>query len=125
MPVPPAYFDECIDVRLAEALHQRGFIAVTSLAAGMLGSTDEDQLMYATTRGLMLVTHNRRHFRRLHRLLQEQRRSHVGIILLSRTTTLPRLRACLRIGHAAIDAFHGRLAGSGAKRRSMSWIIAR
>ena len=35
------------------------------------------------------------------------------------------LRACLRIDHAAIDAVHGRLAGSGAKRRSMSWIIAR
>ena len=91
MPVPAVYLDECIDVRLAEALHQRGFIAVTSLTTGMLGSTDEDQLMYATTHGLMLVMHNRRHFRRLHRLLQEQRRSQGGIILLSRTTTLPRL----------------------------------
>ena len=66
MPVPAVYLDECIDVRLAEALHQRGFIAVTSLTTGMLGSTDEEQLMYATAYGLMLVTHNRRHFRRLH-----------------------------------------------------------
>jgi hypothetical protein len=66
MPSPAVYLDECVDVALAEALHRRGFVAVTTVAAGMVGATDESQLLYATVQGLMLVTHNRRHFRRLH-----------------------------------------------------------
>lgn len=76
MPKPSVYLDECVDVKLVEALHRRGFVAVTTLAAGRLGATDEDQLLYAGAHDLIIVTHNRRHFRRLHRLFQEEGRSH-------------------------------------------------
>lgn len=91
MPSPSVYLDECVDVKLAEALQRRGFLAVTTLAAGMVGATDEAQLLYATAHDLLIVTHNRRHFRRLHHLFQADGRSHGGIILLSRATPLTRL----------------------------------
>jgi Domain of unknown function (DUF5615) len=112
MPTPSAYLDECMDIKLAEALHRRGFTAVTTSAARMLGATDEDQLLYAGAQGMVLVTHNRRHFRRLHRLFQEEQRLHGGIILLSRTTPLSRLtmRTTMMLDWiASLDDFHNRL----------------
>jgi hypothetical protein len=91
MPRPSVYLDECVDIKLAEALQRRGFVAVRTVRAGMVGATDEAQLLYASARGLMLVTHNRRHFRRLHHRFREQGRPHGGIVLLSRTAPLIRL----------------------------------
>jgi hypothetical protein len=112
MPSPSVYLDECIDIELAEALNERGFIAVTTLAAGMLGATDREQLIHASARDLLLVTHNRRHFRRLHYEFREEGRGHAGIILLSRTTPLTRLIvrvAMLLDWIATMDDYHNRL----------------
>ncbi len=112
MPAPSVYLDECVDIKLAEALHRRGFTVVTTLAASMLGATDEDQLLYAGAHGLILVTHNRRHFRRLHRLFQDDGRSHGGMILLSRTTPLARLtlRVTMMLDWVGtLDGYHNRL----------------
>jgi hypothetical protein len=112
MPTPSVYLDECVDIELAGALQQRGFLAVTTAAARMLGATDEDQLVYASAHDLLLVTHNRRHFRRLHRLFQDEGRSHGGMILLSRTTPLTRLtmRVTMLLDWiATLDGYHNRL----------------
>lgn len=95
MPRPSVYLDECMDVALAEALDRQGVIAITTLVADMLGATDEAQLLYASAHALIMMSHNRRHFRRLHHLFQAEGRVHGGIILLARTT--PRTRLAVRV----------------------------
>ena len=52
------YFDEDADVRLAEALRQRGYDVETTVEAGLLEASDEEQLAYAVSRQRALVTHN-------------------------------------------------------------------
>jgi hypothetical protein len=42
---------------------------------------DEDQLTFATQRGRVFFTHNRRDFARLHKEIISKGRSHAGIIL--------------------------------------------
>src|SRR5207249_4184760 len=80
MPPPGAYLDECVDVDLSPALHQRGFFVTTVRDEGMTGRTDAEQLEHAAARGLVLVTHNGPHFWRRHLEYQGQRRPHGGII---------------------------------------------
>lgn len=105
---PDLYLDECVDVALAAAVERQGVRAVTTVAAGMLGASDEAQLCYAGDRGLVIVSHNRRHFRRLHRDFQAEGRTHAGIILLSRTTPLTRLtmRLTMLLAWIAISGDH-------------------
>lgn len=52
------YFDEDADVRLAEALRQRGYDVETTVEAGLLEASDEEQLAYAVSQQRALVTHN-------------------------------------------------------------------
>jgi hypothetical protein len=116
MPVLSVYLDECVDVQLAEALRQRGFIAATTLAAERLRASDEEQLIYASDHDLMMLTHNRRHFRRLHYLFQRQNRAHAGSILLPRMPLpLLTLRAAMMLDWiATLDDHHSRLFAWGA-----------
>jgi hypothetical protein len=76
------YLDECTEVQIAGALQERGFSAVTAVSVGMLGASDTEQLIYATERGFMILSHNRRHFRQLHEEFQQLGRAHAGILLL-------------------------------------------
>ena len=46
--------------------------------------------LLATQRGWTLISHNKRHFQRWHRVFQQQGRTHSGIILLPKSP-LPRL----------------------------------
>lgn len=82
MAPPPLYLDECVDHRLAGALRKRGFAVYTALDQGMTELPDEAQLEYAATRGWVLVTHNGRHFRRLHDAWALRGREHQGILVL-------------------------------------------
>lgn len=75
------YLDEDITVELADVLQTQGHQAVTTSMAGNRGSKDEDQLDYATQINAVLITHNRRHFRRLHRNWTRSDRRHAGLIL--------------------------------------------
>ena len=52
------YFDEDADARLAEALRRRGYDVETTVAAGLLEASDEEQLIYAANQQRALVTHN-------------------------------------------------------------------
>jgi len=41
------YFDEDVDARLAEALRRRGYDVETTVEAGLLEASDEEQLLFA------------------------------------------------------------------------------
>ncbi len=68
----------------------------------MLGASDERQLEHATSRELVILSHNRRHFRRLHAVYQQQGDPHGGIVLLP-AAPLPwlQVRAAMMLDWAA------------------------
>lgn len=82
MTSPSIYLDECVDLGLGIYLEQRGLSVTTVQAAGTTGMDDEGQLDHAARRGLMVLSHNQRHFQRVHGLFQQQGRSHGGILLV-------------------------------------------
>jgi hypothetical protein len=77
------YTDEDITAELAPALRERGFDAQSAVEARMLNTADEDQLAYAASRGMALMTCNAVHFVALAKRYAEAGQSHAGIILSS------------------------------------------
>ena len=75
------YLDEDVDVGLALVLRAKGHYAETTNEAGNKSASDESQLIYAMQQEAVLVSHNRRHFRRLHRTWMITEKQHAGIIL--------------------------------------------
>lgn len=80
--LPDVYLDECVDVHIADPLRRRGFRVLTAAEAGMSGANDLEQLEYAATRDLVIISHNGLHFRQLHARLRAAGRSHGGIVIL-------------------------------------------
>lgn len=76
------YLNENVAIQLVALLSQRGIEAVHTLNVGNRGVSDEVQLEYAAKQGYILLTHNRRHFRRLHRVWVERGQNHAGIIVV-------------------------------------------
>src|SRR3954463_16403850 len=74
--------DHCLDQRIAVRLRQRGFTVTTTYAEGNATLRDEDQLVFAATRGWVLVTHNKVDYQRHHRHWASQGRRHGGIIAI-------------------------------------------
>lgn len=89
------YFDEDVDAQLAEALLRRGYDVQTTVAAGLLEASDEEQLVYASDQHRALVTHNIGHFPVIHADWVTTGRTHGGIIVL--------------IGHSAISVWLRRM----------------
>jgi hypothetical protein len=87
----PVYLDECVDYNLAEALREQGFRVFTALDEDMAEQDDLAQLAFAASRGRLLITHNGRHFRRLHRSFLEEEQDHAGIIELPERPPFARL----------------------------------
>ena len=104
----PAYLDECINRHLAERLRRRGFVVTSALEAGMLGATDDEHFRFAARQGLVILTHDRRCFQRLHRAAQGQGGGHPGIIVLP-VCPLDRLevRAALMLDWHGLQLQHG------------------
>lgn len=88
VPVARLYFDEDVDARLTEALRRRGYDVKTTVEAGLLEASDEEQWAYAANHQRVLVTHNIKHFPGVHATWVEAGREHWGIIVL--------------IGHSAV-----------------------
>lgn len=80
---PGVYLDECVDLRLADELRQRGIAVTIARDVPMLHADDEEQLVHASERDLVLLTHNRRHFWQLHTDWRARGRAHGGIIHIS------------------------------------------
>ena len=67
MPRAAVYFDECMNWYLAVRLRQRGFSVTTARDARMAGTSDAEQLAYATWIDAILVSYDSLDYRRLHR----------------------------------------------------------
>ncbi len=76
------YFDEDVDGRLIEALQQRRYNIETTVTAGLMGASDEEQLAYASSQQRALVTYNIKHFPGLHTAWIGAGQTHWGIIIL-------------------------------------------
>jgi predicted nuclease of predicted toxin-antitoxin system len=97
MAAPSLYLDECVDQRLAATLRALGYDVVTVQEAHRESEEDEDQLLYATTQGRMLLSHNQLDFRRRHAAFERAGRPHGGIILIPQTVPLARLEIRARL----------------------------
>lgn len=80
MPAASIYLDECVDHGLVPLLQRRGVRVTTAQAAGALGLDDEAQLELATRLGLAILSHNHRHFQRLHAAFESAGKPHAGIV---------------------------------------------
>ena len=78
------YLDEDVDALLARLLTARGYAVLTTHDAGRRGSTDGEQLDFAASGGMAIVTHNRVDFDRLAREYVEAGRSHAGMFIAAR-----------------------------------------
>ena len=74
------YTNENVPVQVVEELRRLGHDVVTSLDAGRANSAmpDAEVLAFAAVEGRILLTHNRRHFLRLH---QHRTADHAGMVL--------------------------------------------
>jgi Domain of unknown function (DUF5615) len=92
--------DECFPQAVVEALRLLGHDVLTAKDAGRsgLGIDDADVLAFATTQGRAVLTHNRRHFIRLHTLSP----THAGIIICTRDNDHPDVLAA-RIHQAILN----------------------
>jgi predicted nuclease of predicted toxin-antitoxin system len=97
MPAPAIYLDECVDQRLAQFLRAQGFDVITVQEAGTASDEDEDQLLYASDQGRVLLSHNQLDFRRLHAAFERDGRAHQGIMLVPQTVPLSRLEIRVRL----------------------------
>ena len=68
------HLDESVNNAIANGLRLRGLDVTTSNDTGLVGSTDEQQLEYATSAGRILVTHDE-DFLKMH----SRRVTHAGI----------------------------------------------
>jgi predicted nuclease of predicted toxin-antitoxin system len=75
------YLDEDVPLSFAQALLNRGVDAVTTQQAGNQGKSDVEQLLYATTEGRVIFTHNKKDFILLNNKFLQEKKEHFGIIL--------------------------------------------
>lgn len=87
---PGVYADENVNRRLTDALRARGFDVLTAGEAGILGQDDAAQLAFAAAAGRVLLSFDRRDFRRTHAAFLQSGRRHVGIILLPQSRSVAR-----------------------------------
>ncbi|NQS89174.1 DUF5615 family PIN-like protein [Patescibacteria group bacterium] len=81
--IPTLYLNENVPIRLVDILSHNGITAIHTVSISNQGASDEFQLEYAANQKYMLVSHNRRHFRRLHTKWMREGRLHHGILVMS------------------------------------------
>ena len=91
------YADEDFLYGVVVELRQLGHDVLTVQGAGQRGGDDSQVLAYATGLGRAVLTHNRRHFVRLHRHTP----SHSGILVCTRDNDFAALAA--RIDQAILN----------------------
>ena len=73
------YADEDVNIAIIEGLKRRGIQAYSCKEVGNIGLTDEEQIKYANSKKLVILTHDTNFLRMFH----EKRLSHSGIIFVS------------------------------------------
>lgn len=91
------YLDEHVPPVLADMLRSRGHDGLTTLSAGKTGSTDEEQLRFATDGNRVLVTFDRQDFLTLSQRWAAERRRHSGIIVSKQLPASVVFRQLLRL----------------------------
>ena len=81
------YTDEDVTDQLAVLLRERGYEAASAGGCGTRGFSDEEQLVFAASRGWTILTYNRRDFVRLAQLWYADGREHAGIVLSRQFST--------------------------------------
>lgn len=94
------YTDEDVDIAVAKALRLRGFEATTTLEHGKLANPDEKQLIYATSIGMSILTHNIHDFPRIHYQFINQGIFHRGIIIAKQVSVGEIVKRFLRLATA-------------------------
>ncbi len=89
------YADEDFPLPAVEILRQLGHDVLTAQEDGRMAAPDPDLLARAHALGRTVLTHNRRHFERLHR----QGLAHSGIVSARQDADFPTLAARI---HAAL-----------------------
>jgi len=92
-----SYLDEDVSVLIADMLRARGFVAVTTHEAGLLGSTDAEQLEFAVGQRKAFLTHNRVDFESLARQYFSTSHTHYDIIIAVRRSPQEIVRRLLTI----------------------------
>ncbi len=78
------YFDEDVSDIAARSLRSRGYRVLTTQETMRKRATDTDQLAYAASQNLTVVTHNRVDFEQLAAKYFSEGRDHAGIIIAVR-----------------------------------------
>lgn len=78
------YFDEDVSHTAARSLRSRGYRVLTTQDTARKSATDADQLAYAASQNLALVTHNRIDFEQLAAMYFSEGLTHAGIIIAVR-----------------------------------------
>ena len=86
------YLDEDVRPIIAEILNERGYEAISTIKANMVGKTDKEQIEFAIKNQMAVLTHNIKDFVQLHKIYQ---REHYGIILSEQIPLKPLLRRLL------------------------------
>lgn len=104
------YLDEDVDVLVAELLKVYGFTAVTTREVNRLGSEDDEQLAYAVSEGMAVLTHNRVHFEELAAAYFGEGKAHAGIIIAVQRSPYEIARRVVRIlDHVTADEVRNQL----------------
>jgi predicted nuclease of predicted toxin-antitoxin system len=75
------YTDEDVTPRLADLLRERCYDSGSVWDAGTVGFTDEEQLLFAASRGWTILPYNRKDFTTLAQCWYGDGREHAGIVL--------------------------------------------
>lgn len=73
------YADEDVNIAIVEGLKRRGIQAYSCKEVGNIGLTDEEQIRYANSKKIVILTHDADFLR----IVNEKRVSHSGIIFVS------------------------------------------
>jgi hypothetical protein len=73
------YLDEDVSVLVGNLLRARGFRNLTTRDAGRLGQPDSEQMEYATSRGMAILSQNRVDFQALHQAYIAAGLEHAGV----------------------------------------------
>ena len=79
---PIIYLNENIEYPVKKLLEAAGFSVVHTLDADNGGKNDEHQLTFAARKKWVMVTHNRKDFRQIHKRWVASKKVHSGIIVV-------------------------------------------
>jgi predicted nuclease of predicted toxin-antitoxin system len=82
------YLDEDVSIKIAANLKNRGFDVLHAVEAGLLSSSDEEQLNKAILDQRTFLTHNKKHFRILNEKYFSSGKNHFALYLPAVKETL-------------------------------------